>query len=140
MSMVRPLRWDLRSSRDVLLESNEAKFRLKRLLRQRIGDILLSRWSIKGRHPVRAYTRHCKFHSFTLFNFTVLHFYVDTTKVCKGVAGSFRSSLCGRRSTVSWFNTRTTTQSNWLVLQFYFKIPTSCHFFPQWYNDFRNHN
>ena len=32
-------------------------------------------------------------------------------------------------------------QSNWLVLQFYFKIPTSCYIFPpQWCNDFRNNN
>ena len=32
-------------------------------------------------------------------------------------------------------------QSNQLVLQFYFKIPTLCYiFFPQWYNDFRNDN
>ena len=32
-------------------------------------------------------------------------------------------------------------QSNWLILQFYFKIPTSCYIFsPQWCNDFRNDN
>ena len=32
-------------------------------------------------------------------------------------------------------------QSNWVVLQVYFKIPTSCYiFFPQWCNDFRNDN
>ena len=32
-------------------------------------------------------------------------------------------------------------QSNWLVLQFYFKIPTSCYIFiPQWCNDLCNDN
>ena len=32
-------------------------------------------------------------------------------------------------------------QSNWLVLQFYFKIFISCYiFFPQWCNDFHNNN